>query len=98
LRETYRADGKVKKRTLANITHWPLGKIEALRCLLRDQLPSGDSAHGLNLLRSLPHRHVAAVLGTVRRLGLDHRGHGRPRRLRAEDYATRSFTPPPPVI
>jgi hypothetical protein len=31
LRETYREDGKVKKRTLANITHWPLAKIEALR-------------------------------------------------------------------
>ena len=38
LRETYREGGKVKKRTLANITHWPAGKIEALRRLLRDEL------------------------------------------------------------
>jgi hypothetical protein len=37
LRESYREDGKVKKRTLANITHWPASKIEALRRLLRDQ-------------------------------------------------------------
>lgn len=71
LRETYREDGKVKKRTLANITHWPLAKIEALRRLLRDQLPGGDGARGLKLLRSLPHGHVAAVLGMLRKLGLD---------------------------
>jgi hypothetical protein len=37
LRETYREGGKVKKRTLANITHWPAGKISALRRLLRDE-------------------------------------------------------------
>jgi hypothetical protein len=37
LRETYREGGKVKKHTLANITHWPAGKISALRRLLRDE-------------------------------------------------------------
>jgi hypothetical protein len=37
LRQTYREDGKVKKRTLANITHWSAAKIEALRRLLRDE-------------------------------------------------------------
>jgi Transposase DDE domain len=72
LRETYREGGKVKKRTLANITHWSLAKIEALRRLLRDQLPGGDQARGLKLLRSLPHGHVAAALSVLRKLGLDH--------------------------
>jgi hypothetical protein len=38
LRETYREGNKVRKRTLANITHWPLAKIEALRRLLRDEI------------------------------------------------------------
>jgi transposase len=71
LRETYREDGKVKKRTLANITHWPAAKIEALRRLLRDELPGGDQASGLKLLRSLPHGHVAAALGMLRKVGLD---------------------------
>ena len=66
LRETYREDGKVKKRTLANITHWPVGKIEALRRLLRDEY-----APDLKLMRSLPHGHVAAALGMLRKLGLD---------------------------
>ena len=69
LRESYRDGGKVRKRTLANITHWPLAKIEALRRLLRDELPGGDQE--LSLLRSLPHGHVAAALGMLRKLGLD---------------------------
>ena len=71
LRESYREGDKVRKRTLANITHWPLAKIEALRRLLRDELPGGDQAQGLSLLRSLPHGHVAAALGMLRKLGLD---------------------------
>ncbi len=71
LRESYREGDRVRKRTLANITHWPLAKIEALRRLLRDELPGGDQAQGLSLLRSLPHGHVAAALGMLRKLGLD---------------------------
>jgi hypothetical protein len=71
LRETYREGTKVRKRTLANITHWSLAKIEALRRLLREEMPGGDRA-GLSLLRSLPHGHVAAALGMLRKLGLDH--------------------------
>jgi transposase len=71
LRESYREGAKVRKRTLANITHWPLAKIEALRRLLRDELPAGEQGQGLTLLRSLPHGHVGAALGTMRKLGLD---------------------------
>jgi transposase len=71
LRETYREGRKVRKRTLANITHWPAAKIEALRRVLRGDLLGADAGRGLNLLRSLPHGHVAAVLGTLRRLRLD---------------------------
>src|SRR5574338_39915 len=61
LRENWREGGKVKSRTLANLTHWPDAKVEALR-------------------RSLPHGHVAAVLGTLRRIGLDRLLPRRPRR------------------
>ena len=70
LREGYREGGKVKTRTLANLSDWPAAKIEALRRVLRDDLPAPD-AQGLAMLRSLPHGHVAAVLGTARRIGLD---------------------------
>ncbi len=70
LREGYREDGKVKNRTLANITHWPMAKIERLRQALRDDAPeAGDNE--LRMLRSLPHGHVAAVLGTARKIGLE---------------------------
>jgi hypothetical protein len=72
LRETYREGKKVKKRTLANLSHWPISKIEALRRVLRGDFSSGDAQRQeLKLLRSLPHGHVAAALGTLRKLKLD---------------------------
>src|SRR6516162_794594 len=72
LRETYREGEKVKKRTLANISDWPIAKIEALRRVLRGDFSSGDcQGQELTLLRSLPHGHVAAALGTLRKLKLD---------------------------
>jgi transposase len=70
LREGYREGGKVKSRTLANLSHWPLAKIERLRRVLRDEVLSG-ATEGLTMLRSLPHGHVAAVLGIARKIGLD---------------------------
>jgi hypothetical protein len=70
LRESYRQDGQVKTRTLANLTHWLPTQLEALRRVLRGEpLIAPDDA--LEIVRSLPHGHVAAVLGTVRRLGVD---------------------------
>jgi hypothetical protein len=70
LRESYRADGKVKKRTIANLTNWPEPLVEGLRTLLRGgvALPTADEA--LTISRSLPHGHVAAVLGTAEQVGL----------------------------
>jgi Transposase DDE domain len=70
LRESYRQDGKVNTRTLANLTHWPPAQLEALRRVLRgDTLMAPEDA--FEIIRSLPHGHVAAVLGTLRRLGLE---------------------------
>jgi Transposase DDE domain len=72
LRETYRDAGKVKNRTLANLTKWKPEKIAALRAVLRDEqlLPAGKD---FEIVRSLPHGHIAAALGIARRLGLDPR-------------------------
>lgn len=70
LRESYRQGGKVNSRTLANLTHWPPAQLAALRRVLRGD-PLGAPADAFAIVRSLPHGHVAAVLGTVRRLGLD---------------------------
>ena len=70
LRQSYRQGGKVRSRTLANLSHWPEQKIEALRAVLRgDAVATVDQAFAIT--RSLPHGHVAAVLGMVRKLGLD---------------------------
>jgi hypothetical protein len=71
LRESYRAGDKIKKRTLANLSDWPAAKIEALRRVLRKEAVVPADQQGLSVLRSLPHGHVAAALGTLRKLGLD---------------------------
>ena len=70
LRESYRDGAKVKNRTLANLSDWPPDQIETLRAALRgDKLvPAGE---GLEIVRALPHGHVAAALGVARRIGLD---------------------------
>lgn len=70
LRESYRHGGKVKSRTLANLSHWPEAKIEALRAVLRGGKVSGPLEQAFEIIRALPHGHVAATLGTLRRLEL----------------------------
>lgn len=71
LRESYREGGKVKNRTLANLTRWPQDKVEALSRVLKGQPAGQDLAEAFDVTRSLPHGHVAAVLGTARRLGIE---------------------------
>jgi hypothetical protein len=70
LRESYRAGGKVKNRTLANLSSWPEAKVEALSRALKGLPPAGLDGM-VEIARSLPHGHVAAVLGTIRELGLE---------------------------
>ena len=70
LRESYRADGKVRKRTIANLTDWPEQLVEGLRTLLRGGVALASADEALTISRSLPHGHVAAVLGTAQRIGL----------------------------
>ncbi len=71
LRESYREGAKVKNRTLANLSHWPAHKIESLRAVLRGETAPAALEQGFEIVRTLPHGHVAAALGTLRRLGLD---------------------------
>lgn len=80
LRESYRDGDKVKTRTLANLSRWPAAKIEALRRVLKGE-PVVAAPERLVIERSLPHGHVAAVLGVVRRLGLERLLPKRPARL-----------------
>ena len=72
LRESYREAGKVKNRTLANLSAWPEAKVEDLARVLKGQPPpAAPLEEAFEITRSLPHGHVAAVLGTARQLGLE---------------------------
>lgn len=81
LRQTYREGRSVKHRTLANLSHLPPELIELIRRSLKGERFVA-AAETLPIVRSLPHGHVAAVLGMVRRLGLDALCERRPSRAR----------------
>src|SRR5512133_958 len=71
LRESYRENGKVRKRTLCNLSDWPVAHIEGLRGVLRGGTVIAAEREAFTVLRTLPHGHVAAALGTARKIGLD---------------------------
>src|SRR5512132_295716 len=71
LRESYREGGRVRNRTLANLSGWPEAKVDALAKVLKGQQPAAALEGAFEVTRSLPHGHVAAVLGTLRELGLE---------------------------
>jgi hypothetical protein len=64
LRESFRENGRVKKRTLANLSDWPPALIEGFRTLLKGGVAVAPD--GVRIRRALPHGHAAAVLGTIR--------------------------------
>ena len=71
LRESYREDGKVRKRTLCNLSDWPKAHIEGLRGVLKGGTVIATEREAFTITRSLPHGHVGAALGTAHRIGLD---------------------------
>ena len=71
LRESFRENGKVHNRTIANLSDWPPAKVEALRQVLKGATLAPASADAFQILRSQPHGHVAAVVGSLRKTGLE---------------------------
>ena len=71
LRESYREGGKVRKRTLCNLSHWEPAHIEGLKGILKGGTVVSPDHEAFTITRSLPHGHVALVLGTARKIGLD---------------------------
>jgi hypothetical protein len=69
LRESFRDNGRVGKRTLANLSAWPTALVEGFRTLLKGGV--AVAADGIRIRRALPHGHAAAVLGVIRAIGLD---------------------------
>ncbi len=97
LRESFREKGKVRNRTLANLSAWPTEKIDALREVLKGNLAGGPALpQAFDIVRSLPHGHVAAVLGTIHQIGLDvllDRKASRPRQCVLAMIASRILQP-----
>jgi hypothetical protein len=73
LRQSYREGGKVRKRTLANLSKLPTEAVEGLKILLKGGTAINQLEDAFEITRSRPHGHVAVVLGTLRKLELDHR-------------------------
>lgn len=71
IRESYREGKKVSKRTLANISKLPEPMIAAIGELLKGAEIAEPVADSFEIRRALPHGAVAAVLGTLRKTGLD---------------------------
>ena len=70
LRRTYRDGDRVRHETLGNLSHLPAHLIELVRRgLAGERFVPAEGA--FDIVRTRPHGHVAAVLGTLRRLGLD---------------------------
>lgn len=70
LRHTYREDGKVKHLTVGNLSDLPDDLIDVIRKRLAGE-PLPAEHDDFEIVRSLPHGHVAAVLGTLQKIGLD---------------------------
>ncbi len=71
LREGWRDGPKVCKRTLANLSDWAPQRVAALAAVLKGQSVVGSIENAFEIVRSRPHGHVAAVLGTLSQLKLD---------------------------
>jgi hypothetical protein len=85
LRQSFRENGRVRKRTLANLSDWPTALVEGFRTLLKGGVAVAED--GIRIRRALPHGHAAAVLGTIRAIGLD-RLLGKPSDKRLAPLAT----------
>ena len=69
LRESRREGKKIVKHTLANLSHWDAQLVEHLRVLLKGGVAVPRDSSVFTVERTLPHGHIAAVLGAARGCG-----------------------------
>jgi hypothetical protein len=81
LRESYRVNGRVMKRTLANLTDWPPNILAKFKTILKGDKEA--SCDDFEIVRSLPHGHVAAILSAISKIGLDKMLFSKPSRERS---------------
>ena len=82
LREAWREGNRIRKKTLCNLTHLPSPIIDGIRSMLKGGTVYEDPSEAFPIKRTLPHGHVAAVLGTARKLGLERMLHRKSSRMR----------------
>jgi hypothetical protein len=70
LRVGKREGKKIRKRTIANLTHWPAHKVGALRRLLKGE-PQVQPTDVFVVEKTIAHGHVEAIVGTIKKIGLD---------------------------
>ena len=96
LRQAWREGKRIRKKTIANLSSFPPEIIDGFRTVLKGGLAVLDPSELLRIRRSWPHGHVAAVLGSCRRLGLErilHRSRSRQRELALAAIAARVLAP-----
>ena len=82
LREAWREGPRIRKKTRGNLTSMAPRLIEGIRTVLKGGVALSSLDDAFTITRALPHGHVAAVLGTVRKLGLTRLVHRESRRER----------------
>ena len=81
-RQAWREGKRIRRVTLANLSKLPPEIVDGIRAMLRGGLVVSSPSKAFSLRRSLPHGHVAAVLGLCRQLGLERLLHRHPSRFR----------------
>ena len=71
LREFYRQQSEVKKRTLTNLSKWDPDLVAGLRILLKKGTAVANLETSADIVRSQPHGHIATLLGTLRKIRMD---------------------------
>ncbi len=87
IRQSWRENGRVKRRTLCNLSKLEPHLVEGIRLVLKGGAVFPDIHDAVSLRRSLPHGHVAAVAGTMRKLGFERLLHRKPGRERSLAFA-----------
>ena len=96
LRRHWRDGRRVRKETVANLTRRPEWLVEGIRSLVGAEAFRPEGGGGLEIRRSLPHGHAAAILGTMKDLGFERilgREDSRNRRLALAAIAARVADP-----
>jgi hypothetical protein len=71
VRRTFREERRVRHETISNISGLPHDLIESIKLRFKTGLPLVGADEQFTIERSLPHGNVAAVLGTMKKLGME---------------------------